>query len=140
MTRINTPYPYIEGMIFSLTDRVTNAIDDHPPRAYGRSKSSFRKLFSLAFNLVINYSSIPLRLLCFFGMMVSLAAFLIGAFFLVKKLVVGSAIQGWTSIIVLLSFFNGILLAVLSVMGEYLVRILGEISNRPSFMIREKHL
>jgi glycosyltransferase involved in cell wall biosynthesis len=140
MTRINTPYPYIAGMIFSLTDRVTNAIVDHQPRAYGRSNYSFRKLISLAFNLVINYSSIPLRLLCFFGMMVSLAAFLIGAFFLVKKLVVGSAIQGWTSMIVLLSFFNGILLAVLSVMGEYLVRILGEISNRPSFMIREKHL
>mgnify|MGYP001814222236 CR=1 FL=1 len=125
---------------FSLTDRVVNAVVEHHSRIHGRSNYSFRKLVGLAFNLVINYSSIPLRLLTFFGMLVSLAAFLIGAFFLIKKLVVGSAIQGWTSMIVLLSFFNGILLAVLSVMGEYLVRILGEISNRPTFMIREKHL
>jgi glycosyltransferase involved in cell wall biosynthesis len=140
MTRINTPYPYVSGMIFSLTDKVINVVVEHHPRAHGSSNYSIRKLIRLAFNLVINYSSIPLRLLTFFGMLVSLVAFLIGTYFLVRKLVVGSAIQGWTSMIVLISFFNGILLAVLSVMGEYLVRILGEISNRPSFMVREKHL
>jgi len=140
MKQVSTPYPYISGLIFSFTDRVVNAVVEHHPRPHGQSNYNFRALVRLAFNLIINYSSIPLRVLTFFGMLVSMAAFLIGGFFLIKKLVIGSAIQGWTSTIVLLSFFNGILLAVLSVMGEYLVRILGEISNRPSFMIREEHL
>ncbi len=138
MVQTTTPYPYISGLLFSFTDRVSNTPVEHHPRTQGQSNYNFRKLVRLAFNLIINYSSIPLRLLTFFGMLVSIGAFTIGGFFLIKKMIVGSSIQGWTSTIVLLSFFNGILLAVLSVIGEYLARILGEISNRPSAIIREK--
>jgi glycosyltransferase involved in cell wall biosynthesis len=140
MRRLKTPYPYVTGMLLTLTRNIANVPVAHHPRRYGRSNYNLRRLVKLAFNLIINYTSLPLRLLAFSGLLVSLFSFLIGLYFFVKKLLVKDVIPGWTSLVVLLSFFNGILMAVLAVMGEYLVRIIAEISNTPQFVIRQKHL
>jgi len=63
-----------------------------------------------------------------------------GLFFIIKKLLNRDIIPGWTSVVVLISFFNGILLTILSIMGEYLARIISEVSNKQQFVIRKKHL
>ena len=137
---LKTPYPYISGMLLSLTTNMGNVPVKHEPRKYGRTNYDFAKLVSLAFNLIINYTSLPLRVLTVFGMAVSLVSFCMGLYFIVYKLIIRDVVPGWTSLVVLLSFFNGLLLAILSVMGEYLVRIITEVSNRQQFVIREKRL
>jgi hypothetical protein len=65
-------------------------------------------------------------------------AFFLGLYFILKKLLMDITVPGYTSLIVLLSFFNGLLLAILSIMGEYLVRIINEVSNRQQFIVRRK--
>ena len=137
---LRTPYPYITGMLLTITRNIGNVTVKHEKRKYGSSTYTFRKLVSLALNLIINYTSLPLRVLTVFGITVSAISFFMGSFFAVKKLVVDYVVPGWTSVVVLVSFFNGILLAILSVTSEYLVRIIGEVSNRQQFTIREKHL
>jgi len=137
---LKTPYPYIPGMLLSLTSHVGNATVQHDKRKYGRSNYGLGKLVKLAFNLVINYTSLPLRVLTFSGLTIAIFSFCLGIYYILNKLLVNSIVPGWTSVVVLLSFFNGILLAVLSIMGEYLARIIGEVSNKQQFVIREKHL
>ncbi len=137
---LKTPYPYISGMLLSLTKNIGNVTVKHEKRRYGRSTHSFRKLIKLAFNLIINYTSLPLRLLTSFGILISIISFGMGLFFIIKKLLNRDIIPGWTSVVVLISFFNGILLTILSIMGEYLARIISEVSNKQQFVIRKKHL
>jgi glycosyltransferase involved in cell wall biosynthesis len=137
---LKTPYPYISGMLFSVTHNITNVIVAHERRKYGKSNYTFTRLVKLAFNLIINYTSLPLRFLSGVGLVFCILSFFMGLFFIVKKLLVKQILPGWTTVVVLLSFFNGLLLIILSIMGEYLGRIIGEVSNKHQFIVREKHV
>ena len=137
---LNTPYPFITGMLLSITINIGNVTVKHEARKHGRSNYNFAKLIQLAFNLLINYTTLPLRILTMVGILISTLSFCMGLYFVIKKLMLNIAVPGWTSLIVLLSFFNGLLLIILSLIGEYLGRIIGEISNKRQFVIKEKHL
>ena len=132
-----TVFPYISGMIVSLTDNIENTIILHEKRKYGKSNYNLSKLLELSYNLLINYSSIPLKLVGYFGLVSSFLSFVIAMFFVIKKMLNGQAPAGWTSIIVIISFNNSILLMFLFFIGEYLSRILKEVSNRDAYSIRE---
>lgn len=138
--KLKTPYPYISGMLLSVTRNIGNVTVRHERRKYGKSTYNLRKLIRLSFNLIINYTSLPLRVLTLFGIAIATLSLCMGSFFIFKKLLNDAIVPGWTSVVVLLSFFNGMLLAVLSIMGEYLARIVSEISNKQQYIIREKHL
>lgn len=137
---LKTPYPYITGMLLSITKNIASTQVKHEKRKYGKSNYDLKKLIKLAFNLIINYTSLPLKLLATVGISVSVFSFCLALYFIFKKLLIGVAVPGWTSVVVLLAFFNGLLLAILSLMGEYLSRIISEVSNRQQFIVREKHL
>ena len=137
---LKTPYPYITGMMLSLTRNLANVTVQHDKRKHGSSTYTAAKLIKLAFNLIINYSSLPLKFLTYTGIIVSAASFCMGLYFIIKKILMGVAVPGYTSLVVLLSFFNGLLLVILSIMGEYLARIISEVSNKQQFVIRKKHL
>jgi hypothetical protein len=135
-----TPYPFIAGIMLSLTKNIGNVTVKHESRRYGGSNYNFSKLLNLSFNLIINYTSLPLKVLAFTGIILSFISFSLGMYFVLKKLFIGVGVPGWTSLVVLTSVFNGILLAVLSLMGEYLVRIIAEVSHHRQFSVREKQL
>jgi glycosyltransferase involved in cell wall biosynthesis len=132
-----TSFPYLSGMILSTTHRVANAEVHHDERRYGRSGYTLPKLIKLAFNLLVNYSALPLKAIGWLGMGVSLVAFVAGAVFIIRQMLVGRAPEGWTSLAVLVSFFSGALFAMMFVMAEYLSRLLTEVSNRPPHAVRE---
>jgi len=132
-----TSFPYLTGMILSTTHRVANAEVEHQARRYGRSGYTLGKLIRLSFNLLVNYSALPLKAIGWVGMGVSLVAFVAGAVFTVRQLLIGQAPQGWTSLAVLVSLFSGVLFAMMFVMAEYISRLLTEVSNRPPPAVRE---
>lgn len=133
---IRTPYPYISGMLLTITTAVGNYEVEHRTRQYGSSNYGIRKLVKLALNLLINYSSIPLRSIGVFGFSISLLSFFIGLGFVIKELFVGKAPEGWTTIVVLVSFYNALLLLFFSILGEYIFRILQESSKVSQYAIR----
>ncbi len=127
-----TSFPYLSGMILSTTHRVANAEVRHEERRYGRSGYTLPKLIRLSFNLLINYSALPLKAIGWVGMGASLVAFVAGAVFTTRQLLVGRAPAGWTSLAVLVSLFSGALFAMMFVMAEYLSRLLTEVSRPPA--------
>jgi hypothetical protein len=78
--------------------------------------------------ILFAYSSFPLRLSAGVGFVVSVLSSVIGAAYLLRGLLVGAAVGGWTSLVVLLAFFNGVTILLLSMLGEYVVRTLNQVS------------
>ena len=134
---MRTPFPYISGMILSLTNSVANVEVNHSQRKHGKSSYNLRKLLNLSLNLLLNYSSIPLRFVGAFGLIVSGISFLLGFIYVLRKLVLGTPPAGWTTIVVLISFYNSIILIIFFILGEYVSRILKEISTYRQFTVRE---
>jgi hypothetical protein len=132
-----TPFPYISGLLLSASVNITNVDVRHEPREHGRSGYTLGKLVDVSYNLLINRSSIPLKFMGYIGVCASLLAFVTGVVFIMRKLLVGQAPTGWTSLIVLISFFSGLIILMLALLGEYVSRILREIANEKQYTIRE---
>ena len=124
-----TPFPFVSAMILSVTDRVANAKVGHAPRRHGASGYTSRGRIRLSYNLLINYSALPLRFTGFVGLLASIAGFSVGLIFLVKHLLEGAAPPGWTTLVVAGSFSGALVFIMLFIVGEYLSRILREVSH-----------
>ena len=99
-----------------------------------KTKYSFFKLLELAWGAITSFSLLPLRLITIIGAITSFISFLILIYGLVSYLT-DIAIKGWTSIIMTIAFFSGIIIMSLGIIGEYLSKILIEVKNRPLYQI-----
>ena len=129
--------PYIPGLVLKYSARRCNVLVRHDARARGSSTYTFRKLLGLVANILFNHSTIPLRFGAAFGFTVSGTSFLLGMFYLLRTMIWGSSVPGWATLVVLLSFFNGVLILLLSVIGEYLIRVLRESGSANSYIVSE---
>lgn len=132
-----TSYPYIPGLVLLFSQNMANTLVEHHPRRVGESNYNLITILKLVSTILFNYSSFPLRMVAFAGMIVSFLSLLLGVAYIVNDLIKGTNVQGWTTIVVLLSFFNGISLLVISMIGEYIVRLLNQSSSSESFHIKE---
>jgi polyisoprenyl-phosphate glycosyltransferase len=110
----------------------------HDPRPVGTSNYGLRRILSLVFAILFSYSLFPLRAAAMIGFLAAVASFLLGAFYLVRSLFVETAVPGWTTIAVLLSFFNGVVIMLLSMLGEYVVRTLNAVSAESTYHVTER--
>lgn len=133
-----TQFPVIGPLILSLTNQIQNVEVEHQPRKYGRSNYKLSKLISTTFDNILNFSSLPLKFIGVVGIFSATLSVFIALFFFIKYLVVGTSVQGWTSLIILLNFYSGLIMLSVGIIGEYLIRILKESNNSPRYCIREK--
>lgn len=137
LKRYTTSYPYISGMILGVTRHIANQEVNHEKRRYGYSNYTFRKLVKLAFNLLVNYSTIPLKVISIGGITVSLVAISIGVVVFLRKVMSDSVRTGWTSTIMLISFFAAMFFLIAFIFGEYLKRILAAVESRKQYSVKE---
>jgi dolichol-phosphate mannosyltransferase len=95
-------------------------------------------MLRFAIDAVIAFSYRPLRLATSLGLLTSMGGFLYLLYVLYLRLFTDETVQGWTSLIALNLIFNGIVLAILGIMGEYIGRIYDETKARPFYVVREK--
>jgi polyisoprenyl-phosphate glycosyltransferase len=108
---------------------------EHGERPTGRSAYTLRRRLDLAFDAIIAMSNKPLKFSVKAGFTLACLAFLYGVFIIIKRLVWGVPILGWSSLIVSLYFIGGLLLLTLGVLGIYIGRIFDEVKNRPLFIV-----
>lgn len=106
-------------------------------RHVGKSRFNFVKLISLGVAGLTGFSVLPLRLVSFFGLLVSLIAFALGAQIFVYHFFEHEPIPGWPTLAVGMMFFAGIELLALGVIGEYVGNIFEEVKGRPLYLIAE---
>jgi hypothetical protein len=128
---------FIHGMIAWTGFRVFLQEVDHAPRTRGTSKYNVVKLFRLAFNAITSFSTLPLRLATYLGLLSAGVGLFYGFYFIYKKLFLGIPVLGYASIIVAVLFVGGVQLLILGIMGEYLGRVYQEVQARPIYVVRE---
>jgi len=130
-------YPYIPGLVVMFSSRRANVLVEHSHREIGKSNYNLWRIAKLVSEILFNYSSYPLRVVAGIGLFTALTSFILSFFYFGMALLKGSAVPGWASVVVLLSFFNGMILFVLGMMGEYLVRLINQTSRKDMFHIKE---
>ncbi len=108
-----------------------------PTRVGGRSKWNYWKLWNYALDGVTSFSTVPLKISTYFGLLVTLLAFLRGGWILIRTLIFGVDVPGYASIMTAILFFGGVQLISLGIIGEYLGRIYLETKQRPLYIVRE---
>ena len=107
-----------------------------PPRAAGRTKTSYTKLLALATEGITSFSTAPLRAAMIFGAVFSILAMLYGGYIAVRSLVRGVDVPGYASLFVAIVFMGGIQLLCVGILGEYVGRIYMESKQRPVYVVR----
>ena len=107
------------------------------PRRAGLSKFSGWRLWNFALEGLTSFSTVPLRVWTYIGMLVALLAFLFGAFIVGRTVLLGRDLPGYASLITIVLFLGGIQLIGLGIIGEYLGRMYVEAKGRPIYIVRE---
>ncbi|MCG5044344.1 glycosyltransferase family 2 protein [Enterobacteriaceae bacterium 155047] len=107
-------------------------------RIAGDSKFNGWKLWNLALEGITSFSTFPLRMWTYIGLLVAGAAFLYGSWMIIDTLAFGNAVRGYPSLLVSILFLGGIQLIGVGVLGEYIGRIYVEVKARPRYILRKK--
>lgn len=135
VTRYEGPFPYVDGLIMQVTQRIASLEVMHLPRAEGESNYTIRRLVRLWLNLAVNFSLLPLRLAVFAGIaMAGLGA--LGALYVIWHAATGEQPQGWASTMVVLLLVSGVQFVILGILGEYLGRTFMTGNRRPQGFVR----
>jgi glycosyltransferase involved in cell wall biosynthesis len=115
------------------------AIDYEPlPRADGQSSFGFRGAMSLAMTGLLAFSIAPLRLVSYFGLLLSMAALGYGAWVVFDYFWFGADTPGYATIVVGMMFLSGIQLLSIGILAEYVGRIYEEVKQRPTYLLSSK--
>jgi glycosyltransferase involved in cell wall biosynthesis len=133
-----TAYPYITGQALMYSGNRSDVSVRHDPRAVGESNYSTVRIVRLVLTILFSYSSYPLRLAAAVGFAISAISFVIGAVYLVRGLIGATDVRGWTTLAVLLAVLNGFIIAILSMVGEYVVRTLNVVSADRTYHVVDR--
>lgn len=106
-------------------------------RSAGQTKFNGWRLWNLALEGLTSFSTFPLRVWTYLGLMVAAISFLYGTWMIMDKLVWGNSVPGYPSILVSVLFLGGVQLIGIGVLGEYIGRIYIETKKRPRYLIKE---
>ncbi|MGB6063281.1 MAG: glycosyltransferase family 2 protein [Desulfomonilaceae bacterium] len=136
IVKYDAPFPYIDGLILSLTDNIGKVRVRHNERTQGKSGYTFRKLVRLWLSMFVNFSVMPLRLSLLMGFLASILALGMAVEVVLEKILNPGITVGWASLAFLILFFAGVQLCILGLMGEYVGRTLLNSNRLPQFVIR----
>ncbi|HKV16673.1 MAG TPA: glycosyltransferase family 2 protein [Reyranella sp.] len=131
------PYPYVDGLIFQVTQNVGRLQVEHLPRIEGRSNYTLARLFRLWLSMFSNFSVIPLRFATLFGIAFGTLGALAAIIVIVEAISAQRAPQGWASLMVAVLVLAGVQLVVVGLIGEYLGRMFLAVNRKPQYVVRE---
>ena len=136
VTRYSGPYPYVDGLITQVTQRIDSIEVRHLPRAEGRSNYNLVRLVRLWLNLATSFSLAPLRLAIFAGLGMSVLGSIGAVGTIGEALFVHETPSGWASTMVVLLLVSGVQSMILGVLGEYVGRTFLSANGKPQGTVR----
>jgi glycosyltransferase involved in cell wall biosynthesis len=129
-------YPFLRGLVSWLGFPATRIEYIAPQRQTGTSGYTLRKMLGLSLQAVMGLSSKPLRLSFYLGLLTAVFCVLYAAFAVVA-LAAGKVVQGWTSVIVMVTFLGAVQLVSIGIVGEYIARVYEQSRGVPRYVIVE---
>jgi undecaprenyl-phosphate 4-deoxy-4-formamido-L-arabinose transferase len=131
------PFPYIDGIILTVTSNLTQIPLERQKREQGKTNYTLKKSFSVFSKTITNFSVMPLRIATITGFSAAVIGFLLALYYLYDYFIADNFIEGWTTIVILIIFFGGLVLMSLGIIGEYIGRIFLSQNNKPQYTISE---
>lgn len=129
---------FLRGIVPMLGLPATTVRYARRARTAGRTKYPARRMLSLAWEGVTSFSVAPLRLVSALGFLIALGSLGVTAWALAVKLLWGTAVPGWASIVVPMYFLGGVQILCLGVIGEYVGKIYLESKRRPRYAVQSR--
>ena len=138
------PFPYVDGIVLSLTSNITQVELLHRRRFEGKGNYNLFRSVSVFLRHITGYSLYPLRMATILGIFAAGLSFLLGVYFLVDYLTNARRVEGWITLVLLIVFFNGLILMCVGMIGEYIGRIYLTLTYKRQYVIDKqvtgKHL
>ncbi len=129
---------FLRGMIHWIGFKQTTVKYKASKRFAGQSKYTFSKMMSLALAGITSFSVKPLYSAIYIGFAFAFLAFLYLPY-VIYSLIMGTAVHGWSSMLITISFFGGLNLIIMGVLGIYIGKILIQNKERPLYIIQEEN-
>ena len=113
---------------------------ENKERIDGESSWSFWGLVKYSIEGIISFTSAPLYIATFFGIILSIAAFIAIIYIIIRTLLFGDPVSGWPSLATMILFIGGIQLFCIGILGQYLAKVFIESKKRPIYILKEKNL
>ena len=128
---------FMKGVLAWVGFPTAQIFYERPARHAGESKFHFRNLWRLALDGIFSFTTLPLKIWTYIGAVISLLAFAYASFLIVRTMMMGADVPGYTSIMVVVLFLGGIQLISLGIIGEYIGRIYRETKQRPLYVLHQ---
>lgn len=128
---------YTKGLFCWIGYKKAEVLFDRGNRVAGTTSWSMWKLINLAVNGIISFTTAPLHIATWLGIVISALAFIYLVFVLIKTLLLGDPVAGFPTLICVILFLGGVILLCLGILGEYLAKMYDETKRRPGFLVRE---
>lgn len=127
---------FIDTILTWYTNNIETVLVVHELRKKGKSGYTLKKLVFLYFDILINYSAVPLKMMTYGGLFLSIISFIFGLRFIYKKLVFNVPL-GYTSLIVSILFSTSMILLCLGIIGQYLYKLYQIQNKKPTYSIQK---
>lgn len=131
-------FTHLQGLFLRTvsTEKIASVPVEHFDRAYGKSNYTLKKLIGLWSN-IMGFSTVPLKFAQRFGAVLSVLGVIGAIVVFVRKLIHPAIAVGWSSLMVGLFFFSGMIIFFLGIIGEYIGRLFLSMSNSPQFVVKD---
>ncbi len=140
LKKFKEPNAFLRGLVAYIGFNQTFIDYDRDERGSGNSKyNKYLGSIQIAFNGIFGFSSRPLFIMSIVGFVFALLSFSIGVYYVLIKIIDPTVTPGLSSTILFITFFSGLNLIGLGLLGEYVGRIYDEVKDRPNFIIDKKY-
>lgn len=137
LSRLRENQRFMKGLFAWIGFRTHTIEFKVEQRAHGSSKFHFWKLINFAIDGITSFTTVPLRLWFYIGMVLSLLAIAYGLAIIFEALIFGNPVPGYPSIVALVTLLGGLQLIGIGILGEYVGRTYQEVKFRPLYVIRK---
>jgi len=135
LSTLNEHHRFMKGLFTWIGYPQKAVLYNRDPRFAGDTKWNYVGLLNLAIEGITSFTTAPLRIATYFGLITAAGAFIYGSYMLITTLLFGNDVAGYPSLIVIVLFLGGIQLTSIGIMGEYLGRIFNETKQRPLYFV-----
>lgn len=140
LLQTHTHLPQIGNLLVLSSNRIINVPVRHDARAYGKSGYSFHRLVHDLIFDITTHTALPLIILRNIGIVSFLVSFILALYYLFRYFFFGVSIEGFTTLVLLILAFGGLILLSLGIIGMYLMNILDESKKLPHYVVRKKEI
>lgn len=135
LRQLRERHRFMKGLFGWIGYRRVSIPYQRAPRAAGRSKFDYWRLWNFALEGITSFSTAPLRLATYLGLATAMLAFAYGTWVVAKALLWGDPVAGWPTMMAVILFLGGVQLIALGLIGEYLGRLYEESKQRPLYLV-----